>query len=274
MSAVPEAIQGFYGQGREKQRLLEGDGRLEYARTMELLGRFLPPTPAVILDVGGGPGIYSCALARQGYVVHLIDPIPLHLLQAAEESAQQPEFVVTTITQGDARQLNWPASSVDAVLMLGPLYHLTERADRLLALSEAYRVLKVGGRVFAVGISRFASALDGLRSHLLDEPAFRAIVTRDLQDGQHRNPPNADRYFTTAFFHHPDELRQELKDAGFALEYMLGVEGPAWLLQDLNEQWDNPDRRGRLLEVVRSVETEWTLVGASSHIMGVGRKGN
>jgi ubiquinone/menaquinone biosynthesis C-methylase UbiE len=73
---------------------------------------------------------------------------------------------------------------------MGPLYHLVEAADRLQALAEAYRVLKPGGTVFAVGISRFASSIDGLASGYFLDPAFRAIMLGDLEDGQHSSPGN------------------------------------------------------------------------------------
>ena len=69
---------------------------------------------------------------------------------------------IQSISLGDARNLEWGDGSVDVVLLLGPLYHLPVRSDRIAALSEAFRVLKPGGLLFAVGISRFASTLSGL----------------------------------------------------------------------------------------------------------------
>ena len=71
-------------------------------------------------------------------------------------------------------------ASVDAVLLLGPLYHLTERADRVRALAEGRRVLRPGGVLAAAAISRYASAVDGLFRGHLREPGFEAIVERDL----------------------------------------------------------------------------------------------
>src|SRR4029453_27280 len=125
----------------------------------------------------------------------------------------------------DARRLDQPDAGVDAVLLLGPLYHLTERADRVRALAEARRVVRPGGVGVAVAISRFASTVDGLARGRLDEPGFAAIVHRDLSDGQHRNPTRRPEWFTTAYFHLPDELATEVADAGLRLRALLAVEG-------------------------------------------------
>jgi SAM-dependent methyltransferase len=271
LSLQPE-IESHYAAGLEAGRLAQGSGRLELARTQEILRRFLPPPPAVVADVGGGPGPYACWLASLGYEVHLYDPVPLHVAQVKEASRSRPTHSLASCIVGDARARARPDDSADAVLLLGPLYHLTDRADRLAALTEARRVLRPGGTLVAAAISRFASALDGLRAGDLGDPAFAAIVSRDLADGQHRNPGNHPAYFTTAFFHHPDELRQELADASLADGQVLAVEGPAWLLQNFDAHWDDAGRRERLLDVVRRTEAEPSLLGASAHLLAVARK--
>lgn len=272
-SSVPQEILHYYENSRvEQTRLLKGVGELERMRTQELVRRYLPPPPAGIIDVGGGPGIYSCWLARQGYQVHLIDAVPLHVEQARQASQNQPEYPITSLTVGNARRLNYSDASVEVVLMFGPLYHLTDRKDRMMALHEAHRVLRKKGLLFAVGISRFASTLDGLKQGLLDDPEFVRIVQRDLIDGQHRNPTNNSTYFTTAFFHHPEELKLEVEEAGFHCEKTLPIEGPIWLLQNFEDHWDNPERRKQLLDVLQWIETESTLLGVSAHIMVIARK--
>ena len=75
---APEVLE-HYASGYESQRLLGGSSRIELVRTQELILRNVPPPPAVIFDVGGGPGVYACWLARQGYEVHLVDAHPLHV---------------------------------------------------------------------------------------------------------------------------------------------------------------------------------------------------
>lgn len=270
--SLPHEVTRYYEEGLEAQRLSGALGQLELLRTKEIIDRYLPVPPATILDVGGGPGVYACWLARDGHEVHLIDPVPLHVEQARQASEGQPECQIASISLGDARKLHQPDISVDAVLMLGPLYHLTDREDRLLALREAYRVLKKNGHVFAVGISRFASLLDGLDRGILSDPKFMRIVQRDLTNGQHRNPTNELSYFTTAFFHHPEELASEVLETGFHLEKTLSIEGFAALLHDLDERWDDQDHRTLIMDAVRWVEDEPSILGITGHLMAIGRK--
>lgn len=233
--------------------------------------RYLAPPPQVVLDVGGGPGAYSCWLAQQGYEVHLIDPVPRHLGLAREASRQQPEFPIASINLGDARGLEWPDGSCDVVLLMGPLYHLTEAARRRMALQEARRVLRPGGVVIGVGINKFAGVFNGLVNGYIDDPEFRRILEGELEEGQHRNPTLKD-YFTTAYFHRPEELDAEIGSAGFTVLDSAAVQGPGWLAKGLEQRMADPEARDRLLALVRKLEREPSLAGVSQHFMVVGRK--
>jgi SAM-dependent methyltransferase len=264
----PEILR-YYEAGHEKDRLRQAPFPLERARTEELLARHLTAPPATVLDVGGGPGAYACWLAGQGYTVTLLDPVPLHVEQARKACGAHPERAIARVELGDARELPAADQSQDAVLLLGPLYHLTERAERLAALREARRVLRPGAVAFAVGVCRFASLLDGLVHGFDADPAFAAVIERDLLDGQHRNPDGRPEWFTSAFFHHPSELRSEVEAAGLRVLAVYGIEGPGWLMRDFEARWADEARRRRLLEVARAVEQEPTLVGASAHLMAV-----
>jgi ubiquinone/menaquinone biosynthesis C-methylase UbiE len=262
----------YYNAFSEQARLSGNWGQVEYLRTQTLIRRYLKSSPAVVLDIGGAAGRYACWLAKDGYEVHLVDPVPLHVQQAQEASDAQPETPVASCRVGDARQLDFDDAIADAVLLLGPLYHLVEAHDRLLCLSEAYRVLKSGGYVFVVGISRFASTIDGLVSGYFLDPVFREIMQRDLDDGQHRNPTDNPAYFTDTFFHHPDELRSEVSHAGFDVASLLAIEGISYMMKDFDQNWEDPERRVFALQIIGEIEAEPSLIGASPHIMCIGRK--
>jgi SAM-dependent methyltransferase len=216
--------------------------------------------------------VYARWLAKQGYEVHLIDAHPLHVEQARLASQAQSDALLAEIEVGDARSLKRPDASVNVVLLFGPLYHLTDRADRLQALREAHRILQPGGIVLAVGISRFTSALDGLRQGLFDNSDFVRIVDRDLVDGQHRNPQNHPAYFTTAFFHDPRELQAEVEEGGFLFERILPIEGPLWLSDYVVVNFHDQALRERFLTLARQLEQEPSLLGASAHLLVVARK--
>jgi ubiquinone/menaquinone biosynthesis C-methylase UbiE len=264
--SLPPEIGEFYARGAEQARLVDDpDGQLEFVRTQALLDRLLPPPPAVVADVGGGAGIHAAPLAERGYEVHLIDPVPLHIEQASA-------LGLASAAVGDARRLPFEDERFDAVLLLGPLYHLPERADRIAALAEARRVVRPGGLVVAAAISRYASTIDGLSRHLLDEEGFEASVEQDLRDGRHTNPDQHPHWFTTAYFHLPEELPGELEDAGLACEGVLAIEGPAWFMAALRDHLGDPARRERLLRALERVESAPSLLGASAHLLAVGRR--
>jgi SAM-dependent methyltransferase len=260
---VDEEIRAYYEAGLERDRLAQGYSRIELVRTQELLSRHLPAPPAKVLGVGGGPGAYAAWLADGGYEVKLVDATPLHVQQALELAAGRFDAA-----EGDARRLDEPDGSYDVVLLLGPLYHLLEREDRLAALGEARRVLRPGGLLAAAAISRFASLLDGLLRDLLDVDGW-ALVQRDLADGKHL-PEGNHALFTNAYFHRPEELQAEVEAAGFHVEGFFGVEGPGWVRA---ESLDDERIFEDVVRVARVLEQEPAIIGASAHFLVVARRG-
>ncbi|MGA8144074.1 MAG: methyltransferase domain-containing protein [Candidatus Acidiferrales bacterium] len=258
-------IISHYEKTPEDPRLLTGWGPLELARTQELILRHLPAAPRKVLDVGGGSGVYSAWLGSLNYETHLVDIVPTHVERARTIPG------ISSAEVGDARKLANPNASFDAVLFLGPLYHLTDRNDRLAALREARRVLKPGGLLFAAAISRFASLLNGLVEGAVDDPRFVAIVEQDLKNGQHRNTTDNPNYFTTAFFHRPEELRTEILDSGCTVLDLAAIEGPGWLATNFQERWSDQSRREQLLQLIRQVERDPALLALSLHILAIAR---
>ena len=265
------SIEKFYELTPEESRLASGPSRLEELRTRELIARYVPAAPATVLDVGGAAGVYAFWLAERSYDVRLVDA-SARLVEIARKRNERAPRPLAACTIGDARDLAEANESADVVLLLGPLYHLVDASDRRQALSEAFRVLRKGGTLIAAAISRWASVLDGLSRELFMDEEFARIVDGDLATGRHRNPTNKLDYFTTAYFHRPEDLSGEVAGAGFDVVGLFGIEGPAWMLPDFADRWEDEKRRGVMLRVARLVESEPAMVGVSAHLMVVGRK--
>jgi ubiquinone/menaquinone biosynthesis C-methylase UbiE len=259
-------IERHYSELYDESARLGSDGlsRIELIRTKEIIERYLTATPADVLDIGGGPGVYSVWLSELGHRPTLIDPVELHVEQALEAG-------VPRAMAGVAASLDFADDSFDVALMLGPLYHLQEREDRLAALTEARRVLRPGGRILAAGITRYASAIDGFDSGFIDHEEFERIVHVDLATGRHSNNTGDPRFFTTAYFHRPDELVEELESGGFTDVEILAVEGVAWASRDLSERVADPEKLGAVLDLLRRLESEPALMGATPHFLGIGK---
>jgi SAM-dependent methyltransferase len=273
MPADPDlaAMARYYDRGLEQARLGEPNGLLEFERTKEIILRHLPPPGSVVADVGGGPGRYALWLERLGYRVLHRDLMPLHvkqLLRAAHGSQRIQSAV------GDARQLDLASASADAVLLLGPLYHLEHRRDRLRALAEALRVVRPGGPVFVAAISRWAPRVDGILRERIYEaiPGIEAELRRIERTG--RLPPLGPAMFC-GFTHRPGQLRAELVASGFEIIDLVGVEGPAFFLYDLAERLADEQAREVVFETARALERVPELLGISPHMLAVvrGRSG-
>jgi len=267
------SIAQYYAEFAEQERLNSGMGQLEFERTKSILRRFLPTPPAVIVDVGGGTGPYCFWLAELGYETHLVD-YSERLVELCRTrilaNPQQPRPRSAEV--GDARSLVQPDASCDAVLMLGPLYHLVQRGDRLQAVREACRILRTGGYVFAATISRVASLIAALCEGLLSDPTFVSIVEADLETGQHRNPTDNISFFTDAFFHRNGEIRAELAEGGFSIVAQVPIEGLGCIAKDMDSVWAEAHSREALLRMLERTETIEEISEASFHVLTVGQK--
>ena len=267
------AMLEHYGRGEEEDRLSTSSaGQLEFERTREIVLRRLPPAPAVIADIGGWPGRYALWLAGLGYRVVHRDVVPLHVEQLAAAAAAVAEPDAGSAIDsgvGDARSLDLADSSVDAVLLLGPLYHLTRRADRIQALREARRVVRPGGPVFGAAISRWAVRYDGvLRLRLYEQvPAILEAVGSMERTGVF--PPLRPGEFT-AYTHRPGQLRDEFGLAGLVATDVVSVECGAFLLPDLQERMADPEARQVIMDSARALERVPELLGLGSHLLATG----
>ncbi len=268
MELDPEIACYYEHRYDEGARLGAGPGAIELLRTQQIISRHLGDRPLRIADIGGGPGVYARWLAELGHDVVLVDPIERHV--EAARSIDSPGSIEAML--GDARDLTLTDEDFDVVLLLGPLYHLQDPADRKRALSEALRVLRPDGRLFAAAISRFASLHDGLSRGALFQPDFAGMVDADLETGRHLNPGGEAQAFTTAYFHRPEELGEEMGDAGLIDIDVVGLEGLAAWLPALGDPLSSEENVATLLAALARVESEPSLLGVSPHLLGHGVK--
>jgi SAM-dependent methyltransferase len=263
-----DAFHAYYERGEEADRLTRsGAGRLEFERTKEIVLRHLPPPPATVADIGGGPGRYATWLAGLGYQVVHRDIVPMHVDQVRTAAAAAGVAVEAAL--GDARNLDLSDAAVHAVLLLGPLYHLPRRSDRVQALREAHRIVRPGGPVFGAVISRWAARLDGmLRTRIYaSHPTAEQMVEQVERNGV--LPPFAPGLFC-GVTHRPRQLRSEFAAAGLAVADLVCVEGAGYLLDDLDARMADERDWQVVLETARAHERVPELLGIGSHLIATG----
>jgi SAM-dependent methyltransferase len=258
----------YYELGLERARLDAGVGAVEFERTKEIVLRHLPSRECLVGDIGGGPGRYALWLADPGCRVRHRDLVPSHVDQLTTAAAERDDIETGV---ADARHLDIEDEAVDAVLLLGPLYHLLRRRDRLQALGEARRIVKPGGPVFVAAISRWAARLHGLLMERLYRqlPQVLDEITRVERTGT--LPPLFPGSFT-GYSHRPRQLADELRAAGFDLVDLVAVEGPASLLLDLSERMRDPADARVVLDAARSLERVPELVGVGPHLLATAER--
>lgn len=262
---IEPAITAFYTNHSEDSRLQIGLGPLEFERNKLLIGRYLQATVLAIADVGGGTGHYAAWLCGLGHRVTLVDPVPKHIEQAKRKAKKSGDRLNCLL--GEAQHLPFENASIDLVILHGPLYHLQQRVDRLLALKEAYRVLKPGGVMLGFAITHAASTVAALHSSMIHQPQIFSMCHSELLTGQHEPPEGMPGILPHAYYHRPSVLVDEVDEAGFTTTGLYAVEGLAWMDGQFFQSWADPAKRARLLELVSLTESDRELLCFSPHMM-------
>jgi ubiquinone/menaquinone biosynthesis C-methylase UbiE len=264
-------IKQYYATEIEKNRLELDYFMLEGIRTKEIISRYLSKNKMNIIDIGGAAGYYSFWLQEKGHHVSLVDLSPENI-DLAKKYSLDIGIQLTNSGIGNATGLNFKDDEFDLVLLCGPLYHLVDKKERLKALSEAKRVLKPGGILLTAVISRYASLFDGFKRDLIIDDDFEKILIEDLRTGIHLNPTENSEYFTTAYFHAPSEIKEEIIESKLIFDKLIAIESFGWFIDNFKEKSGDLNYMNKLQKIITMVETNDDIIAISPHIMAVARK--
>lgn len=268
--SVRTYVERLYNEAPEREWERAERHRTEFAVTRRVLREHLPTPPARVLDCGGGPGRYAIELARQGYDVTLFD-LSSECLRLAREKAREADTALSAYAQGTATDLSrFPPETFDAVLLMGPLYHLLDEAERVQALAEARRVLRPGGALFAAFITRYAP----LRYAAAHTPNWLVAELEEVETVMRtgRLPPRSQAGSAfVAYFAHPSEVVPLCRKAGFEVLTVLGVEGVVSMIEDQvnalsGAAWDT------WLDLNHRLASDLTIHGCVEHLLVVAHK--
>jgi SAM-dependent methyltransferase len=269
---VDARILAYYGfEFDEGDRLVgrSGQGVLEFERTQKIVGEHVPAGSRII-DIGGASGLHAAALAERGDTVVLIDPVPRHVEAACR-------YGTFTAKLGEARSLPVDDGSFDAAMLLGPLYHLFDRRDRLRAWGEAIRVVRPGGWVFAAGISRLSAmawvtvigpSIELATSHGATPRSpypekWRQLIEEGSGGLGHGGFPGG-------HFHLADDLEEEALAAGLHDVRVIGIEGPGAQAIEITRSHD-PLLIAAARTLAEAFESQPGLRDLSPHLLAMGR---
>lgn len=282
MKTIDATVLAGYNAGIERNRLRTGIGLIEFERTKEILQEKLPKPPAVIYDIGGGYGEYAWWLSAQGYEVHLFDLSETNIRMSAELAAEYPHVQLASAEVCDARFVPRVDRSADAILLMGPMYSITEYEERILALRESRRLLKDDGVLFTAALTPYSVLLsriavyhadDSRKCTELDHPAILTMIDRALKDGCYINPEKRlAGGLGSSHLHTAKALREELRCAGLTDTTVHGVMGGAWLAPNLDALLGDEKTRGVLMQTVRMLDEHEEIIGLSGHLLAVSKK--
>jgi S-adenosylmethionine-dependent methyltransferase len=265
-----EVVRAYYdARGESEWHRLDNpyEGAVEQELHRRAFEELLPPG-ARVLDLGGGPGRWTIWLARRGHQVVLADLSP-RLLEIARRELAEAGVEPEAVLEVDARDLGrFTAGEFDAVLALGPFYHLVAAADRELAAREVRRVLRPGGLLLATAMARYSWLL----GVLLEAGSRRLVdVRRALEDGVYRND-EAGR-FTEAYLYRPAEVAPFFEASGFETLRVMASQSFLYLAQEQVAELHERDAQAyeALLDIAYAAATDASLLGISGHILYAGR---
>lgn len=247
-----EDIEKYYKKYNEDIRLRSAYGILEEEHLRRIILKNIPSSAIEVFDIGGGTGHYSTWLASLGFSVHYSDIVPQHVEIFNARNGRQ-SGIATSCVQ-DARSLTYDDDCADIVLLNGPLYHLTDRNDRLKTLREAKRILRKDGQLLAVTIGRFAGLQYALTAPMIYNDEYYYMVAEEINSGIRKNKTPEISTFDVAYFHTDMEIKSEMRESGFRVSSTLGIVGMSSMIPTLESDIADKNKLKRLLAVAELTE--------------------
>lgn len=267
-----DRVKGYYRVFDEKNRLVNsGSGKLEYMMSMDLLKHWLPEN-GKILDLGGGAGAYSFPLAAEGYKVTLAD-LSEELIRQAEEQNEQTDYPVTCNVVNAIDLSQYHDREFDAVLLMGPLYHLLEKSERDQCIAEVNRVLKPGGIVFATFLPYLTGSI-GVVDRFFGHPEqVNAETIREVfRSGWFNNLANAG--FQEGYYPTSEEIEELFRSHGFDKQQIRSIRGFGWEREEVlfRVQAKVPEIFDVMIDMINATAEDKAIVETCGHAVYVGRK--
>jgi ubiquinone/menaquinone biosynthesis C-methylase UbiE len=261
-------IAAYYDGSLESEHNRLDRHQLEHDLTWIYFNRYLPPQ-GTILEVGAATGRYTLELAKRCYTITAVDLSAGLLSECRKRIAAAGLERQVRYVQADARDLSQVIDKdFDAVLLMGPLYHLVEEDDRKTALKEAFDRLKEGGIIFTSFISRFGILGDLIKKDpgfVDDQVEVRCFIEKGKDSDDY--PPGRFR----GYFARVDEIAPLHEAVGFETLAVAGVE-PAISADDESYNRLEGKQRQLWLDLLYEISTEESIIGSSRHLLYVGRK--
>lgn len=243
--------------------------RIEYEITKRTLNKFIPQG-ASVLDVGGGPGRYSIYLAQRGHEVTLLD-LCENMVEQASENSKEAGIKLKECIQGNVLELSkiLPGKEYDAILCMGPMYHLLKESQREEAINQCMGLLKKGGILIVSFISAYAPTVDCLKKHPQNIGRLKSSLLRYFEDGRHDS--SVEEGFTDAYFFNPARIGEFM--SRFKIEHLriIAVEGLGAMVEEKLMQLQEEDFQS-WLDIFEAIAANPEVWGSCEHLLYIGRK--
>ena len=250
----------------EDRRLPEND--FEMPVTLKFISKYVNPGEK-ILDIACGTGWYAKVLLEKGYLMGLNDLSKKNMDLTLQKTGEHPGIIQMDVSDALDSDI-WGKGKWDAVLVLGPLYHLPDRQDRLKILLNAKRSVRKGGVIFLAFMSRIVALLYGLKNNPggINKPDG---VMKLWKTGTDESFVDGTRWFTNGYFSFPEEINPLLGEAGLKPLHLAGIEGIFAENMELYHRLDSDLQHKWMRFIIDSCE-ETHMVYSSKHLLSVCRK--